>query len=222
MPGKAYALTEFTATSPLSKGWEVLKENFVKVAGVLFIGFLVMSVPQEIIMNIVKGGNDQAPNWLSFIVMLVFFVWNSFVTIGIMNFLLKLVRGQEVKFDELFKYSDRLVPYLIGMLRLMLMLIPGLFLFVLPGIYVAIRFAYVPFLIADGKAEGSEAFKMSTEMTKDSMLTILLFGLVSFVAIMLGFIALVIPGLLAVASAYVGGVLVYEYQLKQVGTPVKK
>lgn len=208
MANSQYTLDKFTPTSALSKAWEVLKGNPTQVGGAFIAYFLLTAIPQQLLQTVIKMP------LLGFLTTVALFVWNSFLFLGLIVFMLKLIRGEVTKVEELFQHQDKLLEYIKTSLRLLVMVIPAMIFFVLPGLYVLARFGFALYLVADSKATGGKAFRMSTAMTKDHILTLFFFFLLSFAIVMIGTLLFIIPGLIASTVATLGFSLIYQHLLQ--------
>lgn len=209
MAAKQYALSEFSIEAALRGGWEVLKDRWkdVAVLGLVYVGLFV-------VLGIISAPFEK-DSGMTGIINLVTQLVSMFISIGAIRYLLGIVRGEAVDIEMLWGGTDVFFEYLIINIRLFLVIMFGFVLLIVPGIIFAIRYMYVPYLVADGKAMGTEAFVMSKKMTEGRKLTLFLYGLVSGVLVMLGFIALIVGAVVAGAVSWLGSVLIYEYLRKE-------
>ena len=118
---------------------------------------------------------------------------------------------------------QQIVPYLLGSIAYTLLVIGGMILLIVPGIILAIKYQYVTYLIVDKHMGVKEAFRLSGEMTQGKKMWLFGFGFFSALLVILGFVLLIIPGLLAAGAVMLGSMYIYR-QLSataQVPTPVK-
>jgi hypothetical protein len=209
----AYALTKFDVSEALSVGWQAVKENFMTLFIAVIIYMLASQVPAYILGSLAEQGST-----LSLLLMVVIQVWNAYLMLGLTRYMLAFIRGQKPEYAVLFNNTDKFGNFIIMYLRYGLVILGGTLLFILPGIYFAMKYAYVLFLVADGKSDGSEAFKMSAKMTEGRKLNMFLFGIVGGVLVLLGFMLLILPGLIAAGVVSVGSYLMYDYALNHTNT----
>ena len=86
--------------------------------------------------------------------------------IGYLKYILKLVSGMYPSVEDLLKYSYLIWRYVLGWLAYGAMVVIGLVLLIVPGVYLSIRFMFVPILIVDKELTIKEAFRKSTALTK--------------------------------------------------------
>jgi uncharacterized membrane protein len=103
---------------------------------------------------------------------------NALLTYGNILASIKAARGEKPSVVDLFRPFKRIATVIFSALLLGIIIgIASLFL-VIPGIYLAIRFALVPFLIVDQKIGVFDALHKSWEMTEGNFWKIFSLGLV--------------------------------------------
>jgi hypothetical protein len=223
-------LSSFSIGEALDKGFKFFQANVAKIliAGVVYL--LATGIPSAIGKSI--AGDNQMFMTLMNILMQI---WGAYVGLGMTRYMLSLIRGGNPELSMLFNNVDAFVGYLIMYIRFILVTfapvlvalaltaVMPLFFFlvliaVLPAVYFSIKYGFVLMLVADNKANGSEAFKMSADMTKGRELTLFAYGLVSGILTVIGLILLVVPGIVMIAVSGVGMMLLYEYALKHKGS----
>lgn len=143
---------------------------------------------------------------------LLAYVVKQILTMGYIKLNLDAVRGKKLDYKTLLSdVSVKKAFRLLGAYALYgVMVMFGLILFIIPGIYLAIKYSLVTYFIIDKDINIKEAFKMSAEATKGTKLRILgLFittGLLTFAGL-LCFLVGVIP-----ASIIAGLALTYTYE----------
>jgi hypothetical protein len=203
----AYLPAEFGVVTIFKAGWEVVKENWPQLLIFVVVYFLASQIPAWVGIKLFR----ESSMWWVFQILLN--LWSLFLSLGAVKYGLALVRGKKPDVMMLFNNKDQFVEYLIMNIRLGLVLFFGFCLLIIPGIYFSFKYAYVPFLVADGKATGSEAFRLSGKMTKGRKWTMLRYGILGWLLSMLGLLLFVLPGLVAIGVTYMGGLLMYEYLL---------
>ena len=98
----------------------------------------------------------------------LFGVIGVIIEIGYVKYLLKLVSGGYPDIKDLLKYSYLFWRYILGVMLLALVVAGGTILLIVPGIYLALRFMFVPLLILDKEVTIKQAFKKSTVLTEGS------------------------------------------------------
>lgn len=117
---------------------------------------------------------------LSSIFSIVDVILQILISIAITTVLIRSARDQEVSWDFVFEHKDRFLQFIGASLLYQALVIVGTFLLVIPGIYMAIRYQYVKFIILDDKNISiKDAFKRSSEITEGVKWRMVLFYIVS-------------------------------------------
>ena len=96
---------------------------------------------------------------------LLSFVASGLITFGSLSFYLKLARGEEVEFSELFKKTNLFIPYILISLLTGIFTILWSFLFIIPGIIAAISYSQAMLIALENpEIDAMEAIKKSKEL----------------------------------------------------------
>jgi len=111
--------------------------------------------------------------------------------------LLKHYAGRTVKFDDLFDIDKRWVYFaFLGVIKTVLIFLGFLF-FIVPGIYLGVRWMFAELLVIDQGMRPLEALKASSEMTEGHRWGLFLFALVAVLLVFVSLLALVVGALIA-------------------------
>lgn len=143
------------------------------VLGVVPQIYYALTVPEN------PTGGDQL---LSFILTLV----QLFLSIGFIKIMLLLVQNEFVSVANLFNNIRFFLSYFVGTFLYGIAVLIGLFLFIAPGIYIAIRFLFYPYFIIENGDNSFTALYKSFEMTQHLTLELFLFGITILFLNMLG------------------------------------
>jgi len=137
------------------------------------------------------------------------FVVQVIIEIGILTIALRLLDNQPAKYADLFQQYPLAGQFLIAVILAGLAIGAGFILFIIPGIYIAVRLSQTGFLIVDQKLSGIDALKKSWEITKGQSLSLFLlivvFALINIVGALVVFIGLLVTvptTTMAMASVY--------------------
>lgn len=128
---------------------------------------------------------------------------------------LKLVDGERAGWADVFVFDRRFPLYILGSLLYAIVVLVGLFAFVIPGIYLALRYGFYWFAIIDGRKGVFDAFHESARITTSVKWQLILFGLASLLVIFLGFLALGVGVLAAVPVSLLASTHLYRVLLNQ-------
>ncbi len=185
----------FSIKLALSQGWATYKANF----GFLFVTFILYMLISGILSGIQSYLQEQESPMV-IIPIVISMVIGSLIGIGWVRIGLKLLRGETAEYEDLLRGTDRLLSYFLGSLLVGLIVIAGLILLIVPGVYWALKYMYVPYLIADKNLKIGEAMKQSALMTNGVKLKLIGYGFVQIGLVIAGTLALLI-GLIAVLPA---------------------
>jgi hypothetical protein len=176
----------FSISEILTQAWELWKKHVVFTWMLLGVMFVI-----SIFFAILDPKGESA------IVSLISVAVSVFIQLGVYALLLKLVRtGEEGKLEELAGQRDIYWRALGGMILLAILVSVGLVFFIIPGIYLAMRFFFVPYLFVDKKLSIGDAFAESTRLTDGMKMNLfgftLVLALINFVGVLLFIVGLLV------------------------------
>lgn len=89
-------------------------------------------------------------------------------------------------------------------------MIGGFILLIVPGVIWCIKYSFAPILVIDKKMRPMEAIRESGRLTAGSKGKVFLFGIVSMLVVMLGYIALFVGSLVSIPVSMLAWVHVYR------------
>jgi hypothetical protein len=166
--------------------WEHMWKNFLD----LLIIAIVVSL-----LSIPTGGMSIADEIDSPFGLLLFFpslVYTIFIfgpiEFGAYYVFLKAARNEKVRLEDVFVVFKNYINVLVASLLSGLLILVGILFCIVPGIFIACKLAFVPFLVVDKKMDGVAAIKESWNLTNDFGMTILIYGILSTLLFILGFL----------------------------------
>ena len=194
----------FRIGEALSYGWEKSKAHFLflwMMLGVTYGIFLAFDLLQ-------KGAGKETllGSFLGLIAIVVGFI----VQLGLIRIYLDLAEGTKDKVVVLFSQYQLIWKYFGAALLYGLMVVFGLILFIIPGIYFALKYQFYSYLIVDKNLSVMEALKRSTRMTSGIKWKLFGFSLILCGLNFLGLIALVFGLLVTVPMSIMAYVYVYR------------
>jgi uncharacterized membrane protein len=181
-------------------GWDRFKANFGPLAIAALAVFLV-----EVLTNSLTR---QFEGFASLLMTLVSFFVGQVIAMGWVRMSLKITDGKEASIADFFERLDLLLPYAIASLLFSIMVALGLVLFVVPGIILAIVFAFYGPALVDEELGSIDALKRSAAITRGNRGRLFLFGLAVLLLNVVGLLFLVVgvlvtSGISLLAFAYV-------------------
>lgn len=175
----------FSPENAIKKGWSLAKKNVLFFLVIIII-LTIVAAPDELFRQAELGGFTR------FLIQIVFFCAQILVSIGIAKVALLLLDGKKPGFDELYKNSEYFLRYLGGSLLYGLMTILGTILFIIPGIYLAVKYQFYYYYIIEDKCGPIEAFKRAGDSVKGQWWNVLWFDLTLIFINFIGLLALLI------------------------------
>src|SRR5579859_2148067 len=194
----------FAIFGVLGEGFAAFKKNF----GQLFVAAIV-SLVVVIFFRAMPAALHNEPA-LSGIFGLLNFVVSLILSVGWIMIGLNAIRNKEVSLKLFQQPAGKIVKYFLASLLYNFVVFLGFFLFVIPGIYFALRYQFALTLIVDRDAGIADAFAMSAQMTKGMKWS--LFGL-AIVSVLLNLGGLILIGLgliITIPTSYLAVFAAYE------------
>jgi hypothetical protein len=195
-----------------SFSWEILKKNFIFLLALTLL-LAIITGPFEL-LDFFWNEYSFFTTLLEILFYLAFFLLYVVVSITLSYnatlLYIDISRGVEPELGKLFSFpSENTFRYFVGSLVYGFVVGVGLVLLILPGVYFALKFIFVPTLIADKEVSILKAFSMSGEMLEGEMwqmfafqLVLLLLLLAICVVGLLFFLVGVIPAIFVVCYMY--------------------
>lgn len=137
----------------------------------------------------------------------VFFYWP--LEYGISYAFLRAARGEAVRVSDMFEVFKNYLNALLANIIVGLVIIIGLCFCIVPGIILACKLAFVPYLIVDRKMEVTDAIRDSWNMTTGHAVTVFLIGFLAVPIFIAGFIVCCVG--MVVSSIWVKLAFAYIY-----------
>ncbi len=197
---------KFSKEQAMRFGWERMKDNI----GFFIVYLVILFILEGFFSVFASTFSDSLPSlsllfnlgsWIVSIVSLIFIV-----KIG-----LKLYDHPNIGSYEFLSFSTSLFfKFLLGYVMYTLLAIIGFLLLIVPGIYLAIKYQYVQYLIVDKNMDVIEAFKESGRMTDGHKWNLFLLFLLFLAISALGFLALGIGLLVTIPIVIIAQAYVYR------------
>lgn len=173
----------------LAYGWQRMKANALLFLLAALIAIVIDIPMQGNTMEFSGEGTDALLALLFFAYALLF---HPVVDYGIGFIFLKGVRGDQVQIQSVFDGFKNYVNIILASLLVFGLVIIGLIVFIVPGIYVACRLAFVSYLVMDEGLDPVAAVEASWRLTKGHAFKIFLLGLTCIFLFICGLILLLV------------------------------
>ncbi len=180
----------FSVSEALRSGWEMFKKNplfWMGVTGVvMFFSFLSAS-PSFVYQMSVGDFEAEIPPLINILGFLLSFV-SLGIQLGLLVLLINAHRGREQNFSILFSKFQivPLIKFWVASLLYGLMVVIGVLLLIVPGIYFGIKYQYFAYFIAEKDAGIIESFKLSGDLTKGIKSSLFGLAIVSILIALVG------------------------------------
>jgi uncharacterized membrane protein len=184
----------------ISYGWTSVKKDFWY--------FIALSVIVMIISSIGSSNNSNS-FWK-----LIGFVLSILTTCGQLTIMLSYLDGKKLPLSKLFTSTQQFWRVLGASLLLAVVVIGGLILLIVPGVYFALKYQFVLNLIIDKKLGIGAAFRESSRITKGRMMALLGFNFLCLGVVLLGALCLGVGILVAMPVVSLADVFIYRHLQK--------
>lgn len=129
---------------------------------------------------------------------------------GYLALLLKHYAGKSIQFDDLFDIDKRWVYFaFLGVIKTILIML-GFVCFIIPGIYLAIRWMFAELFVIDKGMRPLEALKASSELTEGYRWKLFLFGIASMLLVFVSLFAFIVGALIASIVVQFAAIRIYK------------
>lgn len=208
--------TQLTVGSVISAGWQKAKEKLGLLIGAILIIYgiqLGFSIFNNIFSVIGQNSNSTTAftlSLLSLAVSLGSLAVSVLLNIGLLRIQLNVLDAKDATIGMLFKAEGLFWRFLGASLLLGLLVVAGLILFIIPGIYWAIKYQFILPLIVDKKQGIGEAFTTSGKITMGYKGWLLGLAIVLGLINIAGFLALGVGLLITIPLTFMTQIYVYR------------
>lgn len=202
----------FSISKALGFGWNIAKKNFWFFLAVLLIpnaiSFLIAFIYQPLFDQ-----NTLLLNILGFVIMIAGWIVSLQLSFATLALYFKFADAKKAELKDLFAYFDArlLRRYFLLNLLFGLMMTVGILLFIIPGIYLGLKYWFTPYIFVDNPKIGIiEAFKESARITKGVKWKLFLLGILQTLIMLAGVLALLVGSAIAVPINYLSDIYVYR------------
>jgi uncharacterized membrane protein len=198
----------FSKKEAVSFGFELAKENLF-----FFIVLFIITLSIAVIMGALRLSATHA-SLVSFAIWFAQTAIDLVIGIGLIHITLKFVDMKKAAYKDLFYYKP-IVNYFLASLLEGLIIVGGLILLIIPGIFFALRLQFTCYLIVDKNLGPVEAVKTSWKITKGNTWNLFFFGILLGLINILGFLCLIVGLFITVPLTMLATTFVYRRLLLQ-------
>lgn len=187
----------FSIKAAFKEGWEIWKQH----KKVITIATLIM-----ILLEILSDDRIHGFAIIAFIIFIVSFV----IDMGWLKMLLKVTNGEEPKVKDLIEHTHLIWKYLGVTIVVTLIVIGGLILLIIPGIYWGLKYLFATFLVLDKDISIRESLRESARMTEGVKWKLLGFSILACLVAALGVLVLGVGLLVTIPVSTLAFLSVYK------------
>jgi len=192
----------FSIEEALRFGWGVLEKNFGLILQFIF-ATLVLYFANFLFASVVGKATTLAK--------VVDGLVGAVVALGWIYVALTFQAGKKPALENLQKVlSPVFLNYLLASILYGLLVVVGLILLIVPGIYFAIKFGFFGYFIVDKKASSLDALKMSGKLTEGAVWSLFGFFVVVTLINFLGVLAFGIGLVVTIPITMLAGAQIYR------------
>jgi len=206
-------MKDFSIEEALQYGWNIMKANIWFFVGVLVVAWAIAGIP-HVIANVLQRDSVG----VSIIFRIIAWAADIIISIGLITIALKFLDNQQPMFENLFSFKPYFWKYLGASILTGLVVWAGLILFIIPGIYWALKFQFYGYFVVDKSCEPIESMRRSSQITQSVKWKLLGFGIVLAVINIVGAICLFIGLFVTVPVTLLAYSFVYRKLLSQTET----
>ena len=182
------AAVEPRAGSCYSHGWDRMWNYFLELLLVIVV-MIVAAIPLTW-MSITEEIGTYQGFLLEFFALVYWIMLFAPLKYGLAYAFLRAARSEKLDTKEMLGSFRNYFNVVLANLLVTIVIVIGLAFLVVPGVILACKLAFVPYLVVDRKLDAIEAFKESWRMTGGHALDIFLIGLLAIPIGIAGFILL--------------------------------
>ena len=198
---------DISISSVVGNAWEYFKANASVLIVSLFI-YVLISGAAGLMTDIL-----ESQPVLEFIASVIETFLNLIMGMGFARILLDTVDSKEVKLNTLFENRSPLIilHYVVGSILIGVIIVAGLILLVIPGIYLAARLSFLTYVLLEQEDyDFLKAISTSWEMTENHVWDLVGLGLVAFLIVIAGILALGLGLIIAIPITGVMSAIAYR------------
>ncbi len=207
----------------LTRAWQLFKDNLGLILGAMIVMAIINGVFTGIGSGIEEVIGESRSGLVALIlgpmraaVGLVGWIVSVYLSLGLIQLLLKVIRGTGATIGDLFGGGRALVPGVLASLLVGAGVILGLAVLIVPGVILALGWMFVQALIVDRGMGPVEAMQESWRVTRGEKGGLFLWMLVCVGLCLLGLMACGVGLFVAAPVCGIGTLLIYEDLLERV------
>ncbi|MBU2632341.1 glycerophosphoryl diester phosphodiesterase membrane domain-containing protein [Patescibacteria group bacterium] len=201
-------MVKFSKKEAIKFGYKKVKKHFWLVVLITLIVVGINTLQPFLQELPFLQNNSFSAGLAKLAISLLFTIIGIIVQIGLIKVSIKFAKGEMPAVVDLF-YDKPFIRYLLTVILSGIIIVFGFILFIIPGIILALRLQFAPYLVIDKKTRVMESIKKSWNMTSGQAWNLFLFGLLLAVLNILGALLLGVGLLITIPIAAIAVAFVY-------------
>jgi uncharacterized membrane protein len=211
----------------VKRGFELTKRNFgtILLVGITYLvvslaaGFIFGMIDSALGFGTSRSGMQSDGVMRSFqyqqtggpVAAILGNVFSIFLSLGLMRIGLNFSSGKQVSLGQLFGEGRKLFTAIVASILFGLMIIVGLLLLIVPGIYLMLRYGQYMGAIVDKNMGILDSLSYSSSITTNNRLNLFLLVLLSIAIVIAGFLALVVGLIFAYPVVWMSWMVAFRW-----------
>lgn len=167
---------EIAVTEIYKSAWDVFKKAPLQLMAVIFVSICITLAINILSLFITEDTLTVR------IFTLFSMVVNGILALGLIDIVFQVIKTGEVNISKLFDKTDLLPKYIVTAILYALIVLFGLFIFIIPGIIFLFKFSLYPYILVDNdNISPLDALKRSWNLLKGHIFDLLLFYVFTFI-----------------------------------------
>ncbi len=196
---------KFSKKEAIKFGWDITKNNLGFFAGITIVYFILIFIP-SILIEITK----EQGSFLEVAFSIAHYALIVIMSMGFIKIVLLFVDNKKAKLGNLFSEYRLFFKYIFAQFLYVLIVGMGIILFIVPGIYLGVRFWFFDYFIVDKKIGPIKALKESWKATSGSAFNLFLFFLLMALINIIGVLAMGIGLFITLPTTMIATAIVYR------------
>ncbi len=193
-----------TQSEIIKPTWKLARKNIWKFWFWIALIFILQITQNEL--------SDPSRPTTLLISVLIILLWIAYlrVDLWLKNLSLSLIQEKKARALDIFVNPDKFFKYFLAYLLMVLFTMIGVLLFIIPGIFVALRLEMVPYLILEENIWPWNAIKKSWEVTKSKVANLLALNIVLGAINILWLVAIIVGLFWTLPLFYLANAMFYK------------
>ncbi len=177
-------MKQLSVTESFQFAWNTFTKRPLFFVGIAVITGLLPRVLNEfqslLILNTMLTENSSLMQVLNFSLTMLSIALILYFAVSLIKIFLKVIDNEPVSYADVFKVKKKeLLLYIGASIIFGVFVLVGFVFFLIPGIYLAIKYQFYPYFIIEKKMSPSEALNASESLTKGHLRKLLVIGLIA-------------------------------------------